>query len=143
MDDLIAFVKARLDEDETIAREAASVAGPDWTWKTLVPEGYDEPTDYITSVAGSFLMDTMGSIQAESPHVARHDPVRVLREVEAKRAIVDEVLKYEATIDGEWGCGHTEEQIAAGGCPEIQVPASLRSLAAVWSDHPDYRAEWR
>jgi hypothetical protein len=67
----------------------------------------------------------------------RHDPVRALREVEAKRAIL------------AWRLSGENE-------PESQLTPSLRrqyreaqpgyglvlGIAAVWSDHPDYREEW-
>ena len=62
--------------------------------------------------------------------IADHDPARVLREVAAKRAILAE---------------H-----AAGADPCDVHDASLRTIpcdtvlhiAAVWSDHDDYRQEW-
>jgi hypothetical protein len=58
--DLTAFVTARLDEDEAIAKEAASrPGGPAW----------DDRTRH-TAVAR---------------HINRHDPARALREVTAKR----------------------------------------------------------
>ena len=68
---------------------------------------------------------------------------RVLREVAAKRALIAEVLRYEATIDGEWGCCHSASEIAAGKCRGANrgIPA-LQHMAAVDSDHPDYRQEW-
>ena len=78
-------------------------------------------------------------------HIARHDPARVLAEVAAKRAILDEVFTYEAKIDGEWGCCHGPSQIEQGLCrasrPE-EIPV-LRHLAAVYADREGYRDEWR
>jgi hypothetical protein len=73
------------------------------------------------------------------------DPARVLRDVEAKRALLDDVLGYESTIDGEWGCCHSGQQIADGKCPEIhpgKIPA-LRHMAFPYADRPGYRPEWR
>jgi hypothetical protein len=60
VDELIAFVRAALDEDERVA-----LACPDKTW----PQ--------IGNGAGA-------------EHIARWDPARVLAEVEAKRRILDE-----------------------------------------------------
>lgn len=62
-------------------------------------------------------------------HIARHDPARVLAEVEAKRQIVEH---------------HGEPH----ECPEYDVAwdspcPTLRHLAAVYADHPDYREEWK
>jgi len=70
---------------------------------------------------------------------------RRLREIAAKQAIVAAVLVYEQKIDGEWGCCHTAEEIAAGVCDDIDpdsIPA-LRHLAAIDSDHPDYDQRWK
>lgn len=65
---------------------------------------------------------------ADNPECAE-DPARVLREVEAKQAIVD----YES--DGHLRGLH----IDAWGIWRDQ----LKSLAAVYAGHPDYREEWR
>lgn len=77
-------------------------------------------------------------------HIARHDPARVLREVEAKRRIIDDALRYEARIDGEWGCSHDPDEIAAGVCPYIPPDEidALRLLALSYANHPSYRQEW-
>ncbi len=80
-DDIIAFIKARLDEDEAAAKAWLPFGNPD---------------------------------AAAREHIARQDPGRVLREVEAKR----EIIRV---------------------CGRVYV---LRCLAAVYSDHPDYRQEW-
>ncbi|MEV8329187.1 DUF6221 family protein [Streptomyces niveus] len=54
--------------------------------------------------------------QGDVEHIARHDPARVLREIQAHRATVDEY------------------DIALGVCPRI---------AAVRADHPDCMEAWR
>ena len=66
-DDLIAFLNARLDEDEAAAKAAWGV---EWDWR------------YVTRPFGE-----RPSI-AHTVHIARHDPARVLREVAFKRAIL-------------------------------------------------------
>ena len=137
MSDIAAFLSARLDEDEALARQAAQVAGPDWTWKTEVPEGWDAPTDYVISPAGALLLDTMGGIEGEAPHVARHDPARVLREVEAKRNIL---ARYEDCLtrqeDQDYPYAPAAEQ--AREYEDFVLP----NLVAAWSDHPDYDQDW-
>lgn len=62
MDELIAFVRAQLDEDERVAR-----AAQEWTWRPELAAEFGSPE-----------------------HIARWDPARVLAEVEAKRRILDE-----------------------------------------------------
>lgn len=63
MNDLVGFLKARLAEDEQVAREA-SIGGSEW------------PNSPYES-AGPVVL-----------HSRRHDPARVLAEVAAKRAIL-------------------------------------------------------
>ena len=98
MDDLAAFLTARLDEDEARARAA-------------LEEWHDEGTRH----EWEDLPD------ASFAHARSFDPARVLREVEAKRAILD----YENYRKSLPGC------------------LLLRHFAAVYSDHPGYRPEWK
>lgn len=72
-------------------------------------------------------------------------PEFVLEDVRAKRRIIDVVFRYEAKIDGEWGCCHSAAQIEAGLCPDIpadEIPI-LRLLALPFSSRPGYLEEWR
>lgn len=70
-------------------------------------------------------------------HIVRHDPARVLREVAAKRRLL---ANHQDDGDGCDGCGlnRLEERMyeVADECP------TLRALASVWSDHPEYLSEW-
>jgi hypothetical protein len=122
--DLIAFLNARLDEDEALARKA----GP-WPFSSL---------------------DSAASIPGDVPlyvwtFVNRHDPARVLREVEAKRALIAFAFNNAAIIDGEWGDCHEAAEIAAGQCQDYGMSAArdaLKPLVAVYSDHPDFDPSW-
>ncbi|MFJ4828416.1 DUF6221 family protein [Streptomyces sp. NPDC088747] len=118
MSDLVAFLRARIMEDQEIAADAA-VAG----WDS---EAADEGN-------------------ATARHVIRHGPVRVLADAPARQRLVDTVFAYEAKIDGEWGCGHSPDAIEAGMCPETDPDAieALKLLAVAYDGHPDYREEWR
>ena len=121
---LTAFLKARLDEDEATAKAAA---GGD-------PGGSTARTAKDVAVA---------------LHVGMHDPARVLREVEAKRAIVAE---HEPDRVGKFGSEEAARCLVCltdrEGYEELweadEWPcATLRTLAAVYRDHPDYRSEWK
>lgn len=70
---------------------------------------------------------------------------RPLREVAAKRALIEIAWQHAATIDGEWGCAHTVDEIKAGECSGSSPDESeiCRVLAAVYNDHPDYQAAWK
>lgn len=63
---------------------------------------------------------------ADMKHIARHDPGRVLRDVEAKRRMVAEC---EATIRQGVSVGLAETMLAM--------------LAEPYADHPNYQPDWR
>jgi hypothetical protein len=140
-DDLVAFLRARLDEDEAAA--TAATAGP-WEWddSTDIGEwGHRGPKlmsatatwttsegrgPYPVTVLAGYGYDAWGLDvgDGDKAFIARYDPARVLREVEAKRAIV----KSESS------------PYLAGHAP---ATVTLRYLAAVYRDHPDYQPEWK
>lgn len=99
VDDLTTFLRKRIAEDKAIAHECT---GPDWQ------------------------VDLGDGDNAE--HVARHDPARVLREADAKLAVLDELDR------------------AVLGQPRPFVDALLfvvQQMGTVYADHPDYRENWR
>lgn len=87
--DLVAFLRARLDEDEQTARAAAS--GPWIRHEHVAGVHVDDAAEgriYRTAVADCRrVRDGYGVPNAL--HIVRHQPARVLAEVEAKRQIVD------------------------------------------------------
>jgi hypothetical protein len=121
MSDLVAFLNARLDEDEEAAK--ASVM-PEW----MISESGE--FGYIVAAVGT---ETTGESIADAwqedvaVHIARHDPARVLREVEAKRAMLAELTRW--PFDYRPGCNDP-------------IRLFVHLLAAPYSDHPDWRAQW-
>ena len=128
MDDLITWLRAQLDDDERLARAV-------------------EPLGYTTDLGGNRLDEHFAhgrvryasedgmprhdrSDPAAAAHFARHDPARVLREVEAKRGIVE---LYEAA-DGGGFVGHLLRNC-------LDTP--LRLLALPYCDRPGYQEEWK
>ena len=103
MTDLIAFLTARVDEDEAQARRVQAALDAGWNY-------FDEtPTELI-------------------------DPARALREVEAKRVIVDLAAKTQQWTEGSAG--------ATAGYASVVVSDTLRALAAIYRSHPDYHPDW-
>jgi Family of unknown function (DUF6221) len=102
MDEWTAFVSARLDEDEAAAKAAQDVRA-EWYLACA-----DDPV-------------IVGALRE---HVGRHGPARVLREVEALRAILTAYIKIEAHGDRDRGW--------------IAFRFAVETLAEAWSDHPDY-----
>lgn len=125
------FLLARIAEDEADAQDALERGFGGWEW----------------------LADAGINHEART-HIVRWHPARVLAECEAKRQIVElhastgdkweaacvvcavEVADYAS--DGQGGESYDPRlSHAAWPC------ATLRHLAAVYSDHSDYRDEWR
>ena len=73
-------------------------------------------------------------------HGVHYDSARVLAECAAKRAIVD----IHGDRDGD--CARCSDYawfaVLDGGEREEFPCPTLRTLAAVYADHPDYRPEW-
>jgi len=151
--DLVAFLTARLDEDEQIARNAGApptVDGDRETWT------YDRQGFAVRATHGRWNVATRRDDLADSreihmtdsygEHIARHEPARVLREVAAKRAILEDHRIKPATwreVDDEYpfGCerchfDRDEGVYGFGYCP------TLKAMASIWSDHSDYNQEW-
>ncbi len=142
-EDLAAWIRTQLDEDERKAR--AATAGP-WRWvdpllkKTKLALVGDQDSTVLLAASA----DAHPSA-GDAEHIANFDPPRALAEVESKKRILDEILNFEARIDGEWGCCHSAEDIAAGLCPDpsYMFTAALRALALPFADRPGFREEWR
>lgn len=146
MSDLVAFLRACLDEEQLGAEEAAKWDAEDGgghhpRWKAAHGTIVDADSDDYGIVA-PFLGETTPEV---ADHIARHDPARVLREVEAKRAILDEHDPgYPVTYpkpSGQPTCGVCH----AGGWdwePEKWPCATVRHLAAVYRDRPGYDPAW-
>ena len=129
MSDAVAmFVAVRLEEDEAVARLAAREGG---TWHQEEPERYPGS---IVSMGGQVVYDEGAPDEYQAPFIARHDPARVLREVQAKRAIL---ARHAQARAWSYPPGDGDESVQA----ELEV--AIRHLATIWSDHPDYRDEWK
>lgn len=154
MTDLVTWLRAQLDREEGDANlipgggyqpakwTAHRVTDGDWSEirQHDLPVGAPPGEWEETSTAGLMVWG-----RNEDQHVARWDPARVVAEVAAKRAILDEIFQYEAVRDGEWGCCHGAGEIAAGNCPEIPVNEirAVQLLALPYAMNPGYDESWR
>lgn len=142
MTDLRAFIEARLAEDEQGARNARD---PDWR-----PDGANSCQVYTDRADDSnrtiaWCRNGHDDDFANSLHIARHDPARVLREVAAKRATL--AAHPRANDPGEpphcETCRYVADPSDPEPFPEAGYPCpTVRLLAAPFADHPDYRASW-
>lgn len=138
MAEIAAFLEERLAEDEELARTADAEPIPD--------DGFERGTHIVYGLQSTGIgLDYQGFALV-------WDPARVLREVAAKRRVLerhhpatspDYVYRERIPIYMCEGCGyetrygHTEpvtEDI--NDCPE------LRDIAAIYADHEDYAAKW-
>ena len=116
-EDLVAFLTARLDEDEAAADD------------THAAECWSCSPD-------RFAGDSSCTCAA---------PARVLREVAAKRLIiaahnttVRERMRSHPEYGQDYWCDTCSHENPAG-----RWCRTLLLLASAWSDHPDYRQEWK
>jgi hypothetical protein len=110
--DLVTFLRAWLDKDE---------------------EAQWHDQGCLLVLAGN---DTFGEFEPCDCAV----PARVLRDVEAKRRIVDELaplLGYEPRDDQD----NTEVMLSM--IRSEHAEKLVRLLASVYDSHPDYRPEWK
>lgn len=127
---MIAFLREQLNVDETTALAAC------WKGSGNTPN-WHAPFSATLDTGGDTIH--VGD-RAVTNHIARHDPARVLRDIEAKRAIVD-LHHFGSTPDGfrycrTCGSGEPDEHPTAWPCD------TLRHLAAVYADRDGYNPEW-
>ncbi|MDX3247174.1 DUF6221 family protein [Streptomyces sp. ME18-1-4] len=122
--DLVVWLRAQLDEDERIARRAGD------TFRQIGETGV------IVATEGDRAEECASANWAGvAEHVVRHDPARVLREIDAKRRLLTELLPdlehADRLIEGEWGSG------------DDLATRALRLLALPYADQPGYLESWR
>jgi uncharacterized protein DUF6221 len=106
MDDLIAFLRARLDELEDAARCAP---GPDW-WEDDKPIrwGDDTPPEIACGKGRVAVIDIEKPTAAA--HIVLNDPARVLRDVASNRK---PITRYVAAIEDLHRLNHVDFETLA------------------------------
>ncbi|MCQ4119872.1 DUF6221 family protein [Rhodococcus tibetensis] len=122
--DIVDFLNARLDEDERIADEARCLVPGKWESR-----GIDLIYADVDGVAGTLRHEE------DAVHIARHDPARVLREVAAKRKIVETYREAREHPDYR-----TDPVLHAMVKQHKQF--ALLPLTEVYREHPDF-GRWR
>lgn len=154
MTDIVAFLTARLDEDEITAKLAT--AGP-WSYNPSkqwqapgdnqlqgqecvtygTPPAANSPAAFGPPLPSGGCVATTGpadDLQSmiDAAHIARHNPVIALREVVAKRRLLVQAARLRSRG------GIVRSQLLEGFANGIE-----RNLAAPYADHPDYDPAWR
>lgn len=150
MSELVTWLRAQLDEDERVAKEAVAE--------------HSGEADWAIRDARLLWLNVMDSCDPASmppgmaDHIARHDPQRVFHEVAAKRRIIDLWLDTDNAHPGE-PCTYSIDADPAGDAPEMvdwhgcerhviayrgrySEDAVLRLLALPYAERDGYRQEW-
>lgn len=156
MDDLVAFVRRCVDEDERVAREAP---GPAWVraierdgepgkWRGVKAQLVTLPPDKPHPlVVGTEVARSDHYWVAE--HIALWDPARVLAEVEAKRRILDlhaPLADYKGRVQCEYCAGlcHSRSGLGCDDPADAMYPCeTVVLLAQPYAGHDGWREEWR
>jgi hypothetical protein len=134
MSDLVQFLRDRLDEDFEAVQVVLGV-----NVMAAMRDGVPAPRWIPSPKNDVGIWDTNRQPRVkyawprERDHIIRHDPARVLAEVEAGRKAIEH---YERVV------AHARQDdayVLAVGAVEVQ----LKIRALPYADHPDYRAEWR
>jgi hypothetical protein len=161
---IVEFIEARLAEDEETAQSAIDPERPGthWCWEDgerdpLQPgvevEGLDTqaislrtveeyPTRHVGPLPAFILRQVEARQQGGLWHIARHDPARVLQQCEFGRDVLD---AYRTAVRARNSRNeHATNAFTAGqdAAAVMWLGWMLQKLAAIWSDHPDYRTEW-
>jgi len=100
------------------------------------------------AAAARFMMDREAAgLQPRADFLGFPLGERMRREVEAKRKILAEHRPYDTT-DGPppqrcYVCASTRAYRSGAAIQEEWPCPTVRALAAVWSDHPDYDPAWK
>lgn len=161
------FLLARIDEDEKAAREIY----PPGAWRTDEYEDIDEfvvvgppprgTRRYDQGEPGDEVDIITSQDEGLVGHIARWSPYRVLAECAAKRRIVDRHARRRTILPGApwvefgWNSSGLAIKLPDGSTvtgavadalydewSEPSTGDTLRALAAVYADHPDFDPAW-
>jgi hypothetical protein len=147
---IVEFLRARLDEEEQVARE---VIEKNWHRATWVGDEFNSAvviTRDVTLASGSDHSIAQCGVEAledgelYAEHIAQWDPARVLAEVDARRRII-EMWEDPAAVrilpDGvRDGRDPDEVEIQVGIAEAIDDVVCV--LAMPYAGHPDYDQAW-
>jgi hypothetical protein len=140
VDDLVQWLRAQLDEDERIARDVQQPDDFPWEAWHMVGEAADGTVRWGVRGAGVQPTHEDPLNKARMEHIARHDPARVLRNIEAKRRILDEIVPQmndmTDQIHAEFGVGPMDPST-------YESLGLLRLLALPYADREGYQESWR
>jgi hypothetical protein len=155
-DSILAFITAKLDERERVARAATS---PPW-WDRLVDMLPIARLEQVSDDEAGFVTNQ----RADAAHIVLNDPAQIIRDVAADRAILAEVQTWKhdyndsdpyyscSQASSTWqddrspGSGCDDEDRAGKPCDcgvDQRRMAILTALAQPFAAHNDFDPAWR
>lgn len=146
MNDLISWLRTQLDADAEMAHQAA-VANPGAAATHWSAEQVDRqsPIDGLWRKCWAIVPKRVeGIVLAEVPtdilprvvkHIEAHDPARVLRQVQAHRAILDD---YDRALARR----REHRDDVASAADLLSMLRTVKRLASIYSDRDGYTEEW-
>lgn len=124
LDELVAFLLARIADDAQVACNACECHCQQWTLGDQdAPHGDRD----IVQLVGEHQQSVTFPDEKSAAHSARWDPARVLAECDAKRLLVEQMQRRLPSVGSDlW-------------VPALQL---ARAFARAHRGHPDYRPEW-
>ena len=119
---LVMFLQARLTEDEANAKRAG---GDRW----IQDGGSIHRERHETAQVVDWVYDEAWE------HIARNDPAHVLADIAAKRRIIEWHSDNPHECEGPQGSEYVADD-------DSDPCSTMKALASVYADHPDYRKEW-
>lgn len=128
----IAFVRARLDERERVARATLgghiADQGPIWVYDGDRRVRYGHIT---------IAEDARDAYPRNGEHIASHDPSWVLADIASKRRTLDRCAEILSTA-AHWTTVESADELDA-----ILAEQVVRDMATAFERHPDYREACR
>lgn len=126
MDDLVVFLRTRLDEEDRLAADCVTTDG-EW-------EARGE--DLVTDEGNEFALQA-----APATHAAHHDPAHAIRSVASRRTVL--VLRESVLLRMDRAMAAGDGAAYSLARAELRVTDFVVRLdAAIYSNHPDYNPSW-
>ncbi|MFJ2399877.1 DUF6221 family protein [Streptomyces xanthochromogenes] len=134
MDDPVQFLRDRYDDEALLARAAHA---PNWST--------DGRRGLHYGVEDGWMTDALTT--ADALHIARHDPARVLADIEAKRVLIARGGPF-CTSDCDAPGNQPMDPESNWTTPlehhfDCAAYEAAKVLTLPYAAHPDYREEWR
>lgn len=151
-DELVAWLTAQLDTDEQTARDACH--GTKGHWRRPARDPYGDAGRIEGDDDEVVVYDEGSPTPLQADHIIRHDPARVLAEVDAKRRILNLHYPVDGRVYSDESPGDFKTVSVCAVCSYLdreEEPAdeqpypclTVRLLALPHAGHPGWREEWR